>query len=322
MRFAGDSIKTSTCRGCDGAREHVLAQHRGHGRHVDGHSLDGCVVGFEARQLEQVLDDARHAIGLTAHLGDRFRELAELRIDAEVLEVPRDHGEWRTQFVRSIRDEILAHLLEAHLARDVTQHQQALVLAIRDELERDVPFGRRIDAHDQRQRMLAAAQVTHEIRMAHEVVDAQAQIRAPRQIEQLSGLAIEPDDFALRIEHHDAVGHRRGRTAQFAEQPRESFLVETFATMQAHHLRNHVAPQSHGIGRIGDAAMLQPEMQRAKLPEIPGEIDREGAAHAEPHGTCQPSERRAGTERDAQAHRDVDEGRGARVHQRGRAENR
>ena len=210
-------------------------------------------------------------------------ELAQVRIDAEILEIARDHGERRTQFVRSIGDEILAHLFEAHLARDFAQHQQALVLAIRDELEGDVPFGGRIDAHDERQRILAAAQVTHEIRMAHEVVDAQAQVRAPRQVEQLAGLAIEPDDLALRVEHHDAVGHGGGRAAQFAEQPREPFLVEAFATMQAHHLRDHVAPQPHGIGRIGDAAMLQPEMQRAQLPEIPGEIQRQRAAHAEPH---------------------------------------
>ena len=54
-------------------RQHVLAQHRRHRRDIDGRSLDGRVVGLEARQLEQVFDDARHAIGLAAHLGDRAR---------------------------------------------------------------------------------------------------------------------------------------------------------------------------------------------------------------------------------------------------------
>ena len=59
--------------------------------------------------------------------------------------------------------------------------------------------------------------------------------------------------------------------------------MESLATVQAHHLRNDVTPQSHGIWRVGDTAMLQPEMQRANLPEIPGEIDPEGATHTEPH---------------------------------------
>ena len=106
-------------------------------------------------------------------------------------------------------------------------------------------------------RVLAAAQVAHEVRMAHEVVDAQAEVGAPRQVEQLAGLAIEPDDLALRIEHDDAIGHRGGGTAQLAEQPREPFLVESLATVQAHHLRHDIAPQTHRVRRIGDAAMLR-----------------------------------------------------------------
>jgi hypothetical protein len=88
--------------------------------------------------------------------------------------------------------------------------------------------------------------------------------------------------------------------------------VETLATMQAHHLRDHVAPQPHRIRRIGDAAMLQPEMQRAQLPEIPGEIERERAADAEPHEPAnQPSTRPTPAPRAPQ--HDVDEGRCAGV---------
>ena len=110
------------------------------------------------------------------------RELAQVRVDAEVLQVARDHRQRRAQLVGGVGDEVLAHLLEAHLARDFAQHQQALVLAIGDELKGDVPLGGRIDAHDERKRMLAAAQVAHEIRMTHEVVDPQAQVRAPREV--------------------------------------------------------------------------------------------------------------------------------------------
>ena len=87
-------------------------------------------------------------------------ELAEARVGAEGLEIAGHHGERRTQLVRGIGDEILAHLLEAHLARDVAQHQQALILAIGNELEGDVSLGGRIEAHDDRQRVLAAAQVS------------------------------------------------------------------------------------------------------------------------------------------------------------------
>ena len=122
MRLAADSIDDLDLARMRGAREHVLAQHRRHRRHVDGLPLDRCIVGLEARQLEQVLDDACHAIGLAAHLGDRRRQLAEPRVGAEGLEITGDHGERRAQLVRGIGDEILAHLLEAHFARDVAQH--------------------------------------------------------------------------------------------------------------------------------------------------------------------------------------------------------
>ena len=247
-----------------------------------GSSLDGRVVGLETRQLEQVFDDACHAIGLAPHLRDRARPARPARVGAEGLEITGDHGERRAQFVRGIGDEVLAHLLETHLARHVAQHQQALILAIRNELEGHVAFDVRVDAHDDGQRILPAAQVLHEIRMAHQVVDAQAQVGAPREVEQLTRLAIEPDDFALRIEHDHAVGHGRGGAPQLAEQPRQPLLVKSLAPMQAHHLRHHVAPQAHGIRRVGDAAMLQPELQLAQLPEIPGEVQRERAADAEP----------------------------------------
>ena len=150
--------------------------------------------------------------------------------------------------------------------------------------------------------------------MAHQVVDAQAQVRAPRQIEQLAGLAIEPDDLALRIEHDHAIGHGRGGTPQFAEQPRELFLVKALATVQAHHLRHHVAPQPHRIRRIGDAAVLQPEIQRAQLPEIPGEVQAQRAADAEPDEPASQPEHAPSDERREDPQRDVDEGRGAGIH--------
>jgi hypothetical protein len=68
--------------------------------------------------------------------------------------------------------------------------------------------------------------------------------------------------------------------------------------------------------------MLQPEMQRAKLPEVPCEIDRERATDTEPYRACKPADRGTYAQRYSQAYCDVDEGNAARVHQRGRAEKR
>ena len=103
--------------------------------------------------------------------------------------------------------------------------------------------------------------------------------RAARQVQQLAGLAVEPDDLALRIEHHHAVGHRGRRTAQLAEQPHQALLVELLAPMQPHHCATTSPHTPTGIRRIVDAAMLRSQqLQRAQLLQFAREIKAERAA--------------------------------------------
>lgn len=153
--------------------------------------------------------------------------------------------------------------------------------------------------------------------MPDEVVDAQSEVCAARQVEQFTGLAVEPDDLVLWIQHDDAVGHRGGGTTQLAEQARQSLLVESFAAMQPNHLRDDVSPQAHGVRRVGDAAMLEPEPQLPQLPEIPREIERERPADADPHRAGKPTDQRSQPQCREHPQQHVEEGRGARAHVRG-----
>jgi hypothetical protein len=173
---------------------------------------------------------------------------------------------------------------------------------------------RNVRTHDHGRGVVAAAQVLHEVRMPHEIVDAQPEIRATRQVQHLAGLAVEPDDLALRVEHDHAIRHGRRGPAQLPEQPREPLLVETLATVQADDLRDDVAPEPHRIRRIRDAAVPEPELQLAELPEVPREVQRERAAHADPDVTGEPAQRRSQRQRREDPQRDVDEGAGARSH--------
>ena len=56
--------------------EHILAQQREQRRHIDRLAADGLARLLQARELEQVLDDGRHALRLAAHLRDRAGEIA------------------------------------------------------------------------------------------------------------------------------------------------------------------------------------------------------------------------------------------------------
>ena len=71
--------------------------------------------------------------------------------------------------------------------------------------------------------MIAAAQVTHEFRIPHEIVDAQAEIGAPGEIEQFAGLAVEPDDLAARVEHLQRIRDLQDETGGFT-----AFIAWTF----------------------------------------------------------------------------------------------
>ena len=150
--------------------------------HQHEHLLDVDEIGtglaarrFEARQLNERVHDRSHPVGLPTHL---IEGPAPCRIEtgvlAERVDVARDHCQRRAQFVRGIRDKILAHRLEANLARDIAHQQQLLASAVRDHVQRNVHLGRQRRAHHDRLRELAHGEVAAEVRVAYEVVDALA----------------------------------------------------------------------------------------------------------------------------------------------------
>ncbi len=72
--------------------DHILAEHRQQGGNVHGLTADDFLRLLQSRQRQQILDDARHAIGLAAHLRDRTLKVAvERGILAERLQIPRNN---------------------------------------------------------------------------------------------------------------------------------------------------------------------------------------------------------------------------------------
>ena len=192
------------------------------------------------------------------------------RIVGQGVEVARYHRQRGAQLVRGIRDEILAHGLEAHLAGHVAHQQQRLPGSVGNHLQRQmqVHLHRRTD--DQRHRKIIAVQIVHEFRRADQVVDAQADVDRALQTQQARGLAVEPDDFLLAAQNDDAVRQRRGRAPQLAKQLHQPLFVKLLAPMQAHHLPDDIAPDSADVGRIELRAQPQPAVQPIQIEQLPG----------------------------------------------------
>ncbi len=113
-----------------------------------------------SRAPSRSVDDRGHAASLPAHLGHwRLQIAIERRIVRKRLEIARDHRERRAQLVRGAGDEVLAHVLEAHLARYIAHQQQVLAFAIRHELHREIVVDLDIGLQDDRIRVLAAVEI-------------------------------------------------------------------------------------------------------------------------------------------------------------------
>src|SRR6185437_3427899 len=115
MSAASESIRRRTSRGCTGRASTSLRSSA---------SSAGTSIGspptasrlLQTRELEQIVNDGRHALRLPAHFRDRPSELpVERRILTQCLEVAGDHGKRRAQLVRGVGDEVAAYRLEAHL---------------------------------------------------------------------------------------------------------------------------------------------------------------------------------------------------------------
>ncbi len=120
-------------------------------------------------------------------------------------------------------------------------------------------------------------QVVRKFRRANQVVDPQPHIDRPAQAQQPRGLAIEPNDFALRAQDDDPVGQRRGGAAQLAIELHQALLVVLLAPMQAYDLRDDVAPDSADIGRIDLRTQPQPAVDAVQIQQLPAQIEAGGA---------------------------------------------
>ena len=76
--------------------------------------------GFDARQLQQLIDDVRHAIRLLLHLLQRSTPVfSDGSVIHHGLNITVNYGQRRAQFVRCVRHEIAAHLDHLLAFRDV-----------------------------------------------------------------------------------------------------------------------------------------------------------------------------------------------------------
>src|SRR6185312_8436051 len=126
------------------------------------------------------------------------------------------------------------------------------------------------------------AQVTGELRLAQQVLDAQAQVPGATQVEEPARHAVEPDDLALRIENDHAVGERGRRALELAHEPHEALLVKALAPMQAHDLRDDLPPDAADLRRHGEAAMSYPPFHPEEHDELPCQVDGERAREPGP----------------------------------------
>ena len=114
--------------------------------------------------------------------------------------------------------------------------------------------------------------VAREIRMAHQVFDAHAEIRLALQPEHLRGGAVEPEDFAVAGQQHHALGHRRREATELAEQLRDAAPMKLLAAVDAPDQGHHVAPDTAELRWILFTPMLQPAMQPVQVGKLQAEV--------------------------------------------------
>ena len=110
-----------------GGLELQQVEHRAqHAVEIDGGGGPCMFVLLDARQHQEVVDQAAHAVGLFGH--DAQEPLARRRIlagrAAQGLDETRQAGDRRLEFVAGIGHEIGAHALGAAQGRSVVQHDQ------------------------------------------------------------------------------------------------------------------------------------------------------------------------------------------------------
>ena len=113
------------------------------------------------------------------------------------------------------------------------------------------------------------------------------------QTEQFTGLAVEPEDLVLGVEHDDAVRHGRRGSAQLTEQREQPLLVELLATVQPRDLRDDIAPQTAGIRRRATVAVAQPVVELVQIEPLLREGDGQRPGQTPPGMSDRPAHQKA-----------------------------
>src|ERR1700683_3245061 len=188
-----------------------------------------------------------------------------------------------------VGDEVTAHRLQAHLARHIADEQQQLAVTVGRDLQRQI---RVLAAHrtdNDRRGVVGACEVTHERRLAQQILNAHAEVPGAAQVQQACPHTVEPHDFALRVENDDAVGQGRRGALQLAHQLHEALFVKALAAVQADNLRDDLTPDSADVGRVGVVTVAQPPFQAKQVRQHPRQVQRERARESLPGAPHQPA---------------------------------
>ena len=178
-------------------------------------------IEFDARERQQVVDQPRHARGLTLHDGEEFfaRRRIVLGGALQRLDEAEQGRERRAQFMAGIGDEVGAHLLDpAQRAQVVEGHQQdvgAAIAAGRQPHRRHKGLEPAVDRHPLEEldalRLTPLAGAADGVDQFRHAQGNQRRLATTQRRRQAARRFVEGDDAAVAIKHN-------GRPGQSADQ--------------------------------------------------------------------------------------------------------
>ena len=163
-----------------------------------------------------------------------------------------DHGQRRAHFVRHVGDEIAAHRFETLDVRHVAGKQQFLVVAERDQLDRQHMARHTGGRHQQPGSRIAAFQQGDELGLSDQIGERQADIAPEVDPELLLGNAIDGFDEVGALKDDDTIGHRLHGFALALQQVQQVLPVLCGDAIAPMHGRENVAPYA-AAGRYRSA---------------------------------------------------------------------
>jgi hypothetical protein len=149
----------------------------------------------------------------------RALPIVELQL-LQGLDESADDGQRRLELVRDVGDEVAAHARHGFHLRDVARDQELLGDAERNDLDGERHPGIALRLDDDAARVVVAFDVTHELRLAHEVHERRALVLSEIEAEEGLRALVRPLDAIGRIEHHHAVGNGFGRALEALDRVR------------------------------------------------------------------------------------------------------